>query len=99
MARSGAAAARRAHNPKVVGSNPTSATNLTKSPEPGSPGSFAYLERREQEEAGGSGEAPDQEAQAEGSGTGGALGFVENAPRAGAGVPRCRSSGGRARDS
>src|ERR1700687_1109647 len=33
--RSGAAAARRAHNPKVVGSNPTSATILHPTTEPG----------------------------------------------------------------
>ena len=81
MARSGAAAARRAHNPKVVGSNPTSAT-IQATPGAGPTGSFSlgsafariHLESIEQEEAGGAGKAPDQEAQAEGSGTGGALG-------------------------
>src|ERR1700693_2678506 len=64
--RSGAAAARRAHNPKVVGSNPTSAT-FEPTPEPGPPAP-PILESFEQEEAGGAREAPHQEAEAEGAG-------------------------------
>jgi hypothetical protein len=35
------------------------------------------VENREQKKAGGAGEAPDQEAEAEGSGTGGAIGFLQ----------------------
>jgi hypothetical protein len=56
-----------AYNPKVVGSNPTSATIHTKPTEPGS-APIHFWSGLEQEEAGGAREAPHEEAEAQGAG-------------------------------
>src|SRR5256885_8181180 len=70
--RSGAAAARRAHNPKVLGSNPSSATILIPSPLSHSCTS-GQQPRYEQEKACSDRQAPEEEAEAEGADAGRSL--------------------------
>src|SRR4029077_64343 len=90
MPRSGAAAARRAHNPKVLGSNPSSATLLIAlEPAASAPPFFGGFP--EQEEARCAREASRQEAQAEGARRSRALAFARvsfsrSAPRGSAGA-------------